>query len=318
MDLQLPEAASHGGDARTGQYEEVAVSEDRFYSLPSEYDDEIYWARVARNLGWLGDTDEEARARQIILRDAVIGVAGCGGIGGSMADRLARLGVLHLRIADLDMFDYSNINRQLGAGVGTVGKNKAEIVASTIHSMAPDVAIDVFTGGITKENATEFVSGCDFVLDEIEPYEFKPRYALHQAFRETSRCRFMMTAHVYGNRTFLWKWTRDSMPIEEVLGVPADAEMNPKTAEQLMSRLIPEWPTWPAASMQRRWLIDNMTCPIIAGAPPMSQGLLLERLTFGILGIEDLADSRKFPVSPGYAMVDSRTWTAKMVEGKWW
>jgi ThiF family len=94
--------------------EGVQVSGDYFYSFPSEYDDELYWARVARNIGWLGDTEDEARSRQTVLRDAVVGVAGCGGIGGSMADRLARLGVLHLRIADLDTFEYSNINRQPG------------------------------------------------------------------------------------------------------------------------------------------------------------------------------------------------------------
>ncbi|MGH3155694.1 MAG: ThiF family adenylyltransferase, partial [Streptosporangiaceae bacterium] len=151
------------------------------YSFPSEYDENVYWARVTRNLGWLGDSDQEARKRQTILRDAVIGVAGCGGIGGGIVDRLARLGVLHLRIADLDTFEYSNINRQLGAGVTTIGKNKAEIVASTVHEMTPDVAIDVFTGGITDETADEFLTGCDYVLDEIEPYEVKARYALHRA-----------------------------------------------------------------------------------------------------------------------------------------
>lgn len=294
------------------------IEESGFYTHPREYDDELYWMRTRRNLGWLGDTDDEARDRQLKLRDTVIGVAGCGGIGGSMADRLARLGVLNLRIADLDAFEYSNINRQLGAGVATVGKNKAETVAETIHTMVPDVSIDVFPTGITKENAEEFVSGCDFILDEIEPYEFRPRYALHQAFRASSRCRSMMTAHVYGNRTFLWKWTRDSMPIEDLLGVPEDAEMNPQTARQLMSRLIPEWATWPARSMQEKWLIERATCPIIAGAPPMAQGLLTERIMFEILGIDTLGDSRPFPVSPGYAMVDSRTWTAKMVEGRWW
>lgn len=287
------------------------------YSFTSDYDDAIYWSRVSRNLGWLGDTDEEAERRQTALRDATIGVAGCGGIGGGMIDRLARLGVLHLRIADLDTFEYSNINRQLGAGVTTVGMNKAEVVGEEIHQMAPDVAIDVFPEGITDETADAFMEGCDFVLDEIEPYEFKARYALHRAFRRAERCQFMMTAHVYGNRTFLWKWTKDSMPIEELLGVPEDAEITPETAQQLMSRLIPEWPTWPAEEMQRRWLIEEATCPIIPGAPPMAQGLLLERLTLAITGIEDLGDSARFPVSPGYAMVDSRTWTAKLVEDRW-
>ncbi|MBV9312975.1 MAG: ThiF family adenylyltransferase [Pseudonocardia sp.] len=280
----------------------------------SEYDDKVYWERVKRNLGWLGDTEKEARKRQLMLRDTVVGVAGAGGIGGSMVDRLARLGVLNLKVADLDTFEYSNINRQLGAGVNTLGRNKAEVVAEYVHEMTPDVAIEVFPKGITEESAAEFVEGCDYVLDEIEPYEFKARYALHRAFRASESVKFMITGYVFGNRTFLWKWTRDSMPIEQFIGLPEDAEMNPEAAEHLMSRLIPETPGYPSPRMQRKWLIDDQTCPIVPGAPPMSQGLLTERLMLSITGIEDLADSVRLPVSPGYAMLDSRTWTAKIVD----
>lgn len=283
-----------------------------------QYDDDIYWKRVARNLGWLGDTDEQARARQERIRDCTIGVAGCGGIGGSIVDRLARLGVLHMKIADPDTFEYSNINRQLGAGVDTVGKNKAVVVGATVHQMTPDVTLEVHPEGISPDTVDEFVAGCDYIIDEIEPYEFRSRYTLHRAFHRSSDARFMMTGQVYGNRTFLWKWTRDSMPLEELLGVPEDAELTPEVTERLMSRLIPEWPTYPAPEMQRRWLVDEATCPIIPGAPPMSQGLLIERLTFAITGIEDEGDTARMPASPGYAMVDSRTWEAKMVEGAWW
>lgn len=282
------------------------------------YDDDLYWQRVRRNLGWLGHTDEEARKRQEKIRDVTVGVAGCGGIGGSMAERLARLGVLHLKIADPDTFEYSNINRQLGAGFNTVGKNKAVVVGAAVHEMAPDVTIEVHPEGITEEMADDFVAGCDYILDEIEPYEFRNRYILHRAFRRSSDAEFILTGQVYGNRTFLWKWTRDSMPIEEVLGVPEDAEMNPETAARLMSRLIPEWPDYPSADMQRRWLVDEATCPIVPGAPPMSQGLLTERLMLAMTGIENEADSARMPESPGYAMVDSRTWTATMRSGVWW
>lgn len=296
------------------------MSTELHYTLPSEYDESRYWARVGRNLGWLGDTDEEAKARQTVLRDAKVGVAGCGGIGGGMVDRLARLGVLDMRIADFDTFEYSNINRQLGAGFGTVGHNKAEVVGKTVHEMAPDVGIEVFTDGINDETADAFFEGREYVLDEIEPYEIKARYALHRAFRRSETCRFMMTAHVYGNRTFLWKYTKDSMPLEEILGVPEDADpkTDRKVAEHLMSRLIPEWQAWPSREAQYRWLVEDATCPIIPGAPPMAQGLLLERFMFSILDIEELGDSRKFPLAPGYAMMDSRTWSAEMVEGRWW
>jgi ThiF family len=284
---------------------------------PGAYDDERYWARVARNLGYLGSTESEARSRQERLRDTVVGVAGCGGIGGAMVEKLARMGVLRINCADLDTFEHSNINRQLGAGFATVGRNKAEVVASLVHEMAPDVEIEAYLDGITADNADEFVQGCDYVLDEIEPYAYPARYALHRAFRRSDRCRFMLTGQVYGNRTFIWKWTRDSMPIEDLLGVPEGVAMSAEVAERLMGGLIPEWPGYPTLEMQRRWLVEGTTCPIVPGAPPMSQGLLTERLMLAITGIEEEEGSARLPVSPGYAMVDSRTWEARMVERPW-
>jgi len=42
----------------------------------AENDDAFYWERVKRNLGWLGNTEEEQRERQLKLKNAVIGVAG--------------------------------------------------------------------------------------------------------------------------------------------------------------------------------------------------------------------------------------------------
>jgi hypothetical protein len=87
-----------------------------------------------------------------------------------------------------------------------------------------------------------------------------------------------------------------AVSIKELLGVPEDAETTPKTAQQAMRRLIQQWPTSPADEMQRRWLIENATCPIIPGIPPMAQGLLLERLAYAITGIEELGDSARFPL----------------------
>lgn len=288
------------------------------YVHEAKYDEELYWSRVKRNLGWLGDTESEARRRQEKLRDCTIGIAGCGGIGGSLVERLARLGVRSMKIADFDTFEYSNINRQLGAGFANVGRNKAEVVGEYVHDMTPDVRIEVYPEGISEDTADDFVSGCDYMFDEIEPYQFPARYMLHRAFRKNPQCQFMLTGQVYGNRTFLWKWTHDSMPIEEVIGLPADAELTPENAERLIRRIVPEAPGYPNAAMQHKWLIEETTCPITPGAPPMSQGLLIERLMLAVTGIDQQADSVRLPVSPGYAMMDSRTWTAKTVEGVWW
>ncbi|CAM3043214.1 MULTISPECIES: ThiF family adenylyltransferase [Corynebacterium] len=95
--------------------------------LRGHYDEDFYWERVDRNLGWLGDTTEEQRERQARLRDAVIGIVGTGGIGGAAAARLVRMGALNLKLADPDHFDLTNVQRQYGAGRDTIGRNKAEI-----------------------------------------------------------------------------------------------------------------------------------------------------------------------------------------------
>ena len=279
----------------------------------AEYRDEFYWQRVDRNLGWLGDSAQEAHRRQAQLRDCRIGIAGCGGIGGGVAERLARLGVLTLKIADMDVFEPSNINRQLGAGANSLGANKAETVGAFIHTITPDVDLTVYPEGITKDTVDHFVDGCDYIVDEIEPYAFPARYLLHRTFRGSTDCQFIMTGHVYGNQTFLWRWYRDSLPLEAMLGLPEDAVLTPDTATRLMRSLIPERSHYPIRAMQDTWLINDMTCPIVAGAPVMSQGLIVERIMLAVTGIERQEDSQLFPTAPGYAVMDSRTWTAKFV-----
>ncbi len=82
------------------------------YSAKPDLNEEFYWERVNRNLGWLGATKTEQRERQEKLRDVVIGVAGCGGIGGATADRLVRMGVRNLKLADPDTFEISNITSE--------------------------------------------------------------------------------------------------------------------------------------------------------------------------------------------------------------
>jgi hypothetical protein len=284
----------------------------------AENDDDFYWERVKRNLGWLGNTEEEQRARQLKLKNAVIGVAGCGGIGGATADRLVRMGVQNLKLADPDKFEASNINRQFAATVPNIGRNKAEAVAETVYDTTRDVNIEVYPEGITPETVDEFVSGCDYILDKIELYELDARYTLHRAFRRAERCQFMMLTPVFGNRTFFFKWTKDSMTAEEYFGIPYGAPMNEANARQLISRFIPEMPDYPSAQVLEQWFIKDLTCPIFAGTPPLAQGMLASRLGQAITGLDQLPGSVPLPVTPGYAMLDTQKWIAKTVEGKWW
>ncbi|MFL5997043.1 MAG: ThiF family adenylyltransferase [Streptomyces sp.] len=291
---------------------------DRQRLVAERTDENYYWERVKRNLGWLGDTEEEQRERQLRLRGATIGVAGVGGIGGATAERLVRMGVQNLKVADPDTFEVSNINRQFGATIGNVGRNKAEAVAELVYDTTRDVNIDVFPEGICEETVDEFFEGCDYVLDKIELYEIDARYTLHQAFRRSQQCRFMMLTPVFGHRTFFFKWTKDSMTAEDYFGVPQHEPMNEKNARQLISRFIPEMPDYPSRETLDEWFIHQQECPIFAGTPPLAQGMLASRLGQAITGLDQLPGAVPLPVTPGYSMIDTQKWTMKTVEGEWW
>ena len=280
-----------------------------------DYDDKLYWERVDRNLGWLGDTVEEQRARQEKLRDAVIGIVGTGGIGGAVATRLVRMGARNLKLADPDNFDVTNIQRQLGASLENVGRNKAEVVAEMAFELTRDVNIDVYPQGITPETAEHFMDGCDYVMDQMEFYQVRNRYALHRAFRASDRCRFMFKIPTVSHKVFVFTYTHDSMPIEEVYGLPEDTPIDEFATRRLMERIMPEIPDYPGKKMLDEWFVTMQRMPIFGACPPMAEGILVERLAQEIM---DIPGRVPLPPQPGYAVFDSLTWEAKIVEKAWW
>src|SRR4051812_44560583 len=88
---------------------------------PACFDLEAYRKRTARNHYWIGGLKG-----QEIISNLSLGVAGLGGMGSNIAEHLVRLGVGHLRIADLDRIEVSNLNRQVIARRNNLGMSKVE------------------------------------------------------------------------------------------------------------------------------------------------------------------------------------------------
>jgi molybdopterin/thiamine biosynthesis adenylyltransferase len=281
------------------------------------YDDDFYWERIDRNLAWLGDTREEAQGRQQKLRDAVIGVAGTGGIGGSTAMRLVRMGATHLKVADCDEFDATNIQRQVGAERHNLGRNKAEVVGEMCSMISGDADVDVYPQGITDSTAQSFVDGCDIVLDQIDVYTVDAHYALHEAFRQSQRCKCIITVLTIGHAAYVYKYTHDSMQIEEVYGLPkkSQSELTDKELRQLIGRIIPVQPDYPSRETFDRWWVDDRTVGIWGGTPPLCEGVLVERTALELM---DFPSQTPLPVQPGYAIIDPRSMTTKTYSGAWW
>ncbi len=97
-----------------------------------------YGEMTTRNIGFV------TSAEQAKLRDACVFVCGTGGMGGACLLALARIGIGHLIIADIDHFDWSNLNRQVFAFTDTIGQHKAEATATILARINPELDLTVF------------------------------------------------------------------------------------------------------------------------------------------------------------------------------
>ena len=118
--------------------------------------------RYARNIPAL--TEKEC----LTLRQKKILVVGCGGLGGHVIDQLSRIGVGALRVVDGDVFEETNLNRQLLSEVSLLGIGKAKAAADRIRKVNPEIMVDAVEEFLTEENAAVLLEGCDAVVDALD------------------------------------------------------------------------------------------------------------------------------------------------------
>lgn len=103
------------------------------------------------------------------LQDAHILIVGLGGVGSYAAEFIARAGVGKMTIVDGDVFDETNINRQLPALQSTIGKSKTSILSARIRDINPNIQLIALEEFLSPERAFEIVTkDYDYVLDCID------------------------------------------------------------------------------------------------------------------------------------------------------
>lgn len=108
----------------------------------------------------------EAFAR---LRCARVAVFGLGGVGSFAVEALARSGVGSLLLVDKDRVAASNINRQLPAEAGTIGRMKTEVIAEHIRKLGTGTEVETRAEQLHPGQAASFLTAdLDFVLDCID------------------------------------------------------------------------------------------------------------------------------------------------------
>lgn len=138
----------------------------------------------------LTDYDLKRYNRQILIRgfgesgqqqlkDATIFIAGAGGLGSPVATYLAVAGVGHLILADMDVVDLSNLNRQILHWDENVDQYKVHSAISKLNAINPCIRVTPLQLKIDEANVLEITRGADLIIDAMD--NFPTRYLLNQA-----------------------------------------------------------------------------------------------------------------------------------------
>lgn len=169
-----------------------------------------YAQAFSRNIGWVTEA-EQAR-----LRETRVAIGGLGGVGGVHLLTLARLGIGKFSIADFDVFDIVNFNRQVGALTSTIGRSKLEVLSEMLRDINPEVDLKVFPDGINQSNIDSFLEGVDVYVDGLDFFVFDARRATFSACE--SKGIPVVTAAPLGLGAALVVFGPGSMSYEEYFG----------------------------------------------------------------------------------------------------
>jgi adenylyltransferase/sulfurtransferase len=118
-------------------------------------------------------------------------VVGAGGLGCPALMYLAAAGVGTLGVADHDVVDLTNLQRQILYTVDDIGKKKAEASIERLQKLNPNVSFNSHAIKLTSENALQILNGYDVVIDGSD--NFPTRYLLNDA------CVLLKKTLVYGS-----------------------------------------------------------------------------------------------------------------------
>jgi len=107
-----------------------------------------------------------------ILSTKNVGIAGCGGLGSNCAVALARVGIGKLVLADFDIIEESNLNRQYFF-YDQIGKPKVFSLKENILRINPSIKIDEYNIKLSEKEIVDLYKNCDVIVEAFDKAEMK-------------------------------------------------------------------------------------------------------------------------------------------------
>jgi len=109
------------------------------------------------------------------IQQTRIGIAGAGGLGSNIAVALVRSGFKYLEIADFDVIEAKNLNRQFYF-LEEIGRPKVQVLAERLKLINPAVEIATFQTRLTAENITHHFESADCLCEAFDRPEAKQMF----------------------------------------------------------------------------------------------------------------------------------------------
>ncbi len=183
--------------------------------------------RYARNLKILS-VDE-----QLKLLGATVTVVGLGGLGGTVTEMLARMGIGNLSLVDGDVFEDSNLNRQVTSSITNIGSPKADAARDRVAELNPGVDVSAHQLFLGADNAPGLIENSDVVVDCLD--SLKTRYCLATACRKAAIP--LVIAAVAGLSGQVTVFFPEDNGFETIYGIPG--EIPEKGVETQLGNLAP-------------------------------------------------------------------------------
>lgn len=256
-----------------------------------------YDEAFSRNIGWVTVTEQQQ------LRQSRVAIGGLGGVGGVHLLTLARLGIGRFTIADFDVFDVVNFNRQVGATISSLQQPKIDVLAEMTRDINPEIDLRLFPGGVQADSVADFLADVDVYVDGLD-FAFATRRLTFAACERKGIP--VVTAAPLGLGTALLVFGPGGMSYEDYFGFEGCDEM--EMAIRFLVGLSP-------AMLQRGYVADMSRVNLAERRGPSN--IAACQLCAGVAAVETLKlllDRGGVRLAPwgsqfdAYRMRYSRTW----------
>ena len=177
--------------------------------------DEFYKEVTKKNIGVYTEKEQKK------LRNSRIIIFGLGGVGGMESILCARSGIGHISGVDPDVFELSNINRQMMAMSSTINEYKSIATEHHLKDINPFLSTNFHNIKVTEDNVYDLINGHDLVLEALD--DMPSRIVVHRAAKALKLPSISMSGSP-PHRGFVSSFLPQGISYEDALNIPTQGK----------------------------------------------------------------------------------------------